>query len=499
MRFSSLIILTLVVIFGVSGCSFFDRAGKVETQRSTDTGMLPPPAIRTLESQPTAQVQQALDADTPGQGGFFVNGVYIKDAGNPALVGLFSAEDKLWTRFDRFRWDKIESVYSEPPAYDWSSVPEDQIIQLGSLGYQVIGNVRYAPEWAQKYPSIFCGPVAEGALDRYGEFLFQLVSRYSQPPYNIHYWELGNEPDVSWELVRPRSVFGCWGESGDPYYGGGYYAEMLKTVYPRIKAADPSSVVLIGGLLLDCDPENPPESTPGSGISKDCTPSRFLEGILTNGGGDFFDGVSFHSYDYYQNERGKYANPNWHSSWDTTGPVLIAKTRFIKRLLGEYGYTDKFLANTEVALICGRTGEEPECLTEDYLFSKASYIVQANTAAMAEGLQVNLWFSLEGWRGSGLVDEQFQPNPALEAYRFNISQIHDARYVQELSPASGITAQEFEADTARIWVLWAVDGQVHQVNLPELPTKMYDLYGRELPVSMQINVDFSPVYINWGP
>ena len=38
----------------------------------------------------------------------------------------------------------------------------------------------------------------------------------------------------------------------DPYYGGGYYAEMLKIVYPQIKAADPEAQILIGGLLLFC-------------------------------------------------------------------------------------------------------------------------------------------------------------------------------------------------------------------------------------------------------
>lgn len=499
MRRYFILFLVIPGFLVLSTCGPRDLTSGGAVSGTSVPGTLPPPAVRTLESQPTNGGQQPLLGETQGSGERFIHGVYIKDPGNASLVELFSTEDRLWTRFDQFHWNKIEPEFLDPPVYKWSAISDEQIMQLNSSGYQVIGTIRYAPEWAQKYPSIACGPVAEEDLDRYAEFLYQVVNRYSQPPYKIHYWELGNEPDISWQLVRPGSGFGCWGEEGDPFYGGGYYAEMLKKVYPRIKAADPEAVVLIGGLLLDCDPTNPPEDPPGSGVPKDCTPARFLEGILINGGGDFFDAVSYHSYDYYQNERGRYANPNWHASWDSSGPVLTTKTRFIKDLLAGYGYTDKFLANTEVALICGRNGKEPECLTEDYLFTKAVYLAQANVAALAAGVQVNIWFSLEGWRGSGLVDEQLKPNSAMTAYRFNLERLSGARYVQTSSPISGVTAYEFVDGTAKVWVLWSTDGQVHEVLLPEMPDKIYDVYGSELPVSAHISVEFSPIYVTWEP
>ena len=71
---------------------------------------------------------------------------------------------------------------------------------------------------------------------------------------------------------------------------------MLKVAYPQIKAADPQAQVLVGGLLLDCDPR------PGAGCSltaQNAIPPKFLEGILRNNGGPYFDGVSFHAYDFY--------------------------------------------------------------------------------------------------------------------------------------------------------------------------------------------------------
>ena len=89
-------------------------------------------------------------------------------------------------------------------------------------------NILFTPAWAQKYPGVACGPISEDALDDFAEFMAALVSRYSQPPYNVRYWEIGNEPDIDRTLVDSQSIYGCWGEKDDPYYGGKYYGEMLK-------------------------------------------------------------------------------------------------------------------------------------------------------------------------------------------------------------------------------------------------------------------------------
>ena len=74
----------------------------------------------------------------------------------------------------------------------------------------------------------------------------QAVQRYSQPPYNVKYWQIWNEPDVDYRFVPPTSNYGCLADPTDPYYGGGYYAEMLKAIYGPIKQADPQSQVVIG-------------------------------------------------------------------------------------------------------------------------------------------------------------------------------------------------------------------------------------------------------------
>jgi hypothetical protein len=367
------------------------------------------------------------------------------------------------------------------------------------MGLEVILIVRETPAWARQLPGLGCGPILQEKLPAFAAFMRDAVTRYSAPPYNVKYWEMWNEPDVARQFVAPGFVFGCWGDNNDAYYGGRYYAEMLKAIYPQMKAADSQSQVLIGGLLSDCDPVNPPEEPVGSGRFKDCRPSQFLEGALENGAGDYFDGVSFHAYDYYWSELGVYQNPNWHSSWDVTGPVVIAKTRYFRDLLAAYGHPEKFLMNTEVALICGRDGTEPSCQTAEFDLTKAYYVPQAYASALAEGLTANVWYSLFGWRGSQLLGFENRPLPVYDAYRFAASQFRGATYTGDLDQFPGVKGYEISRDNVRVWIVWSLDGQPHTVQLPSLPTAIYDVFGATLTASQEVTVTLAPIYIEMSP
>ena len=160
-----------------------------------------------------------------------------------------------WVRFDAFEWDLIEPVQTVPPTFHWEYVDEGSLQRAGQNGLKVIAVVKYTPDWAQKYPGSGCGPIKSTAFTAFAEFLTEAVNRYKNPPYNIKYWELGNEIDAP--VYYERSVFGCWGDVNDPYFGGEYYAQMLKAAYPAIKAADPEAQVLLGGLVLDNPNEDP--------------------------------------------------------------------------------------------------------------------------------------------------------------------------------------------------------------------------------------------------
>ena len=405
-------------------------------------------------------------------------------------LDMMAAANMSWTRRNGVLWSSVESTEG---TYDWTALAslESELQDASSKGIQVILIVRSTPQWARKIAGTgpYCGPIHPDKLAAFGNFMRDLVARYSVPPYNVKYWELWNEPDIS--ASSSDLVFGCWGDQGETYYGGEYYADMLKAAYPQIKAADPQAQVLIGGLLLDCDPR------PGAGcevIKKDPKPAKFLEGILRNNGGPYFDGVSFHGYDYYSSQLGKYSNSNWQSAWNTTGPVLIAKARFIQSMLSQYGVSGKFLINTESAILCDACSNDPT-----FENTKANYVAQAYAAAIAQGLRANIWYSVLGWRNSNLLNSNLSPRPAYTALQFSRSELRDAIWVRDVTEYTGVKGYEFQRSDRRIWVLWSLDGSTHSVSLPGVPLAAWDALGNSVSLATSMNVSLNPLYLEWTP
>lgn len=412
-----------------------------------------------------------------------------------ADIPLAAEAGAYWLRRNALVWAEIEP---EEGQRRWEAVAdlEQELQAAAARGLPLILIVRGVPSWAQALPGVSCGPVAPEKLEAFARFLSDAVKRYSQPPFAVHDWELSNEPDIDPQYVPPDNFYGCWGMQGDPTYGGGRYAEMLKAVYPQIQAADPQAQVLVGGLLLDCDPVSPPETKPGSGELKDCSPARFLEGVLANGGGPYFDGVSFHAYDYYNGKPGRFGNSNWHSAWNTTGPSLVAKSRYLRALLTAYGFPGKALLNTESALLCGRDGSEEMCHTPEFAATKAAYLVKAMTLAQAEGLRANLWYSLPGWRASGLLDDG-QPNLAYQAFRFAAGRLQAAAFWGERTDYPGVNVYVFQREGKWVWVVWSRSEDAQTLQLSSPPVAVYGIAGEALPAGGTLTVTGSPLYLEW--
>ncbi len=408
-------------------------------------------------------------------------------------------------------WSEVESSRG---VYDWTEADQKaaQWINASNEGLTIIGNVRYTPSWAQQYSGYYCGLMKAQYYDEFAEFMYRVVSRYSIPPYNVQYWEIWNEPDVAYTLSDPQSQFGCLGDVNDSYYGGGNYANLLKVVYPAIKSANPKAQVLVGGLLLDCDPNK----------SSSCKSGKYFAGILRNGGGPYFDGVSFHAYDYYtytwgasyDANLGTYQrNTNWSSSWNTTGPVLIEKTNFLNSVMATYGVTGKYLLNTEVALLCkictgvvvSPYNENP---TPAFEMTKAYYITQAYAAALTLGLKANLWFSLSGWaeQNTELMNSDLSDREGFVAYRVITQKLAGATSLgnitgADLSSTSGIKGYKFNRHNREIWVVWSLDGNNHNVTLNSSLSLMAitDALGNAQGLSMSLTITRKPLYIEWTP
>ena len=445
-----------------------------------------------------------------------VFGVELHSINSGGGLNQMAAAKTSWVRRNAVIWSSIEPIEGDPSTYNWSSIAglETELKNAYNNGMQVILIVRSTPGWARKDGNAVqgpsCGPIAQNKWAAFGTFMNALVARYSVAPYNVKYWEIWNEEDGPY--ISGDNIWGCWGDTSDVNYGGGYYAGMLQVAYPQIKAADPQAKVLIGGLLLDCDPR------PGAGcaiVGHDAKQSLFLEGRLkTSNIGSFFDGISFHAYDYYQGWAGFYSNKNWLSSglanaantqdWATTiGPVSIAKAQYITSLLSEYGVSGKFLMNTELAIldycpnnICtgGTTFEN----------TKAYYIAQVYAAAIAQGLRANTWYDVFGWDGSGLLDGSLNPYPAYTAFKFGRNELRDSTYLNGVSKSdvggvSNVKGYKFQRGDRRIWILWSVDGNAHTIKLSSIPLAAWDALGVSVTPVKSMSVTVDPLYLEWNP
>ena len=410
-----------------------------------------------------------------------------------------------WTRVTAVWWPDVESTEG---VIDWTplSTIDSQLIAISAQGMRPVLVVRGTPSWAQLYAGYSCGPIAQDKFTAFGDFMAALVTRYSQPPYNVKYWEMGNEPDVDHTLVATDSTYGCWGDSSDYYYGGGYYAQMLKAVYPRIKAVDPSAQVLVGGLLLDCDPR---WTTAGCQfVRHSSAPSRFLEGILLGGAGPYFDGVAYHAYDYYTGVLGAYYNPNFESGSNTTGPSSAAKAGFLLSVLSTYNVSGKYLLNTESGMLAAKRDGDPA-----YEMTKAYYVAHLYSQAEAIGLRAIMWYSVFGWpdESDALLNTDLSARPAYTAFNAITALLGGTTYAGPVTSADvGGSAQVLGykfmggagSPDGHTWIVWSANATTCTLTLTTPPQKVWDVFGNPITLVNSTTVPLFPsgqllVYLNW--
>jgi hypothetical protein len=422
-----------------------------------------------------------------------------------------------WFRVSRrISWRLLQPKENGPIEWQALEVLEQELRAMKSAGMTPLLVVKDSPVWATNNTvredgrPTSCGPLLDDKFDDFAEFLRLLVQHFSQPEFNVHNWELGNEPDVDPDLVPPNYPFGCWGNIEDRFYGGRNYGDMLKVVTPVIKTQDPHARVWIGGLLLN----SPQTRDPNHG-----KPELFLKGILEAGAGEYFDVLPYHWYPPYFNEVRDYDLTV--GLWAQWGGGTLGKARFLREMMAEYGI-EKTLVLNETGLLCPPTvnlNEESQsyfrlnrvgllakyCNSPDEQFyeAQANYLVRSFVRGVSGGVKGMMWYTLEGpgWWNTGMLDENGNPFPAYYAYQHLNKVLDNTRFSGQVEYGPGIEAYSFHRGVQEVHVLWAIEDTELIVSMPM--EKFVAAFGRQgneiIPAqgedSYLLSVRFSPIYI----
>ncbi len=419
-----------------------------------------------------------------------------------ATQSVFARANELgvnWVRLRLRSWHTVQPT--RDAEYNWAALLdfERELIGARIANLTPIVVIQHSPHWATKtyydadnqpYQTL-CGAIREDRFEDFARFMQALVSRYRQPPFNVQYWELGNEPDVDPRLVPRDEVYGCWGDSSDPFYGGEHYGNMLRVVTPAIKAVDPSAQVVMGGLMLD---------SPNTTTAELGKPENFLAGVLRAGAGASFDILAYHAYGYYADPSidGDLTNDKWAES----GGSVLGRAMFLRTVMASYGVEKPLMLN-ETGLLFRSGG-----VFDDYLQAQADHIVRILARAMAADIHSVFWYTLNGpgWHSAGLLDDNQVPRPAYFAYQHFIHQTAQRGSpvpVTDYGPS--IEAYRFAHGADVIDVFWSREATPQTVRLPRSRViRMYERDGAVIPPTIAggqvvLEVGVSPVYVRRVP
>ncbi len=437
--------------------------------------------------------------------------IYLPITGMPAqppLLGFQSAPDYLsrpeiraraadlgarWVRLDGFLWHEVQA--QPGGAYNWQALErvDSALASARALGLRPVGIIRGAPAWAGVVPSN-CAAIRDEYFGEFAAFLETLAWRYRD---KVDYWELGNEPDVDPGLVPSDSPLGCMGDVNDPYYGGERYGRMLQIAAPALRRGNPQATIIFGGLLLAASSTSDPRMG---------RPERFFEGALRAGGEAYVDILAYHTYPSYSGQPLLDHDIDQPISWQPLGGWTAGKAAFLQEVMSRYGVQKPLWLN-ETSLIC--SSNSLYCAAPDGAFfeAQAQHLVRMVARAAAAGVSQVTWYTLEGpgWLWSSLLDERQEPRPAYVAFQNMARMVEPFSEVRRVEYGVGIEAYRFVRGSKVVDVLWSQGGEPRVVRIPfsrYIGAKRLDgvsIAGRIVHTSVQLQVDFAPIFIERRP
>jgi hypothetical protein len=232
-----------------------------------------------------------------------------------------------------------------------------------------------ASNWNHHYPP--------RAMSDYADAARFMVSRYA--PLGVHDYEVWNEPNHPYFWQPQPSASG--------------FASMLKAAYPAIKAADPRSTVILGGLT-------------GNDYN-------YLDAVYRAGGGPYFDAVAVHPYTQAPPEKQWKSKGNDGGSTGKLSPHCFPAFKEVYRTMVANGDASKSIWLTEFGWSTNNVSQAQQA---DYLTRAYKYL------DAYPYVKVALWYSARndpyysdsnsGTEAQlGLMTTNFTPKPAYTAMR----------------------------------------------------------------------------------
>ncbi|MFC7671512.1 cellulase family glycosylhydrolase [Mycolicibacterium sp. GCM10028919] len=217
-----------------------------------------PPRLAEAKFQTVAEI-----STTPSTVGIATSPLY----GQPKAAIEKQLDDMLAIGVTNIRvfvpWGLVEPIDN---FYNWSSI-DDIMTAAAARNMGVLAEVNGTPVWGvANGPNLPFGSGVPNA-NLFKDFMSTFATRYKG---TVSAYEIWNEPNY-FQFLNPI----------DPVA----YANLLKAVYPVLKAIDPTATVVAGAVGAT-------QTFPGFTMS----PVEFVQKMLAAGAADFFDALSVHPY-----------------------------------------------------------------------------------------------------------------------------------------------------------------------------------------------------------
>ncbi len=341
-----------------------------------------------------------------------------------------------WVRIP-VKWSVVETEEYDPSVYDWSVA--DRAVQVALEGQgckRIILTHQSAPTWAAKFFAE--SAIATDKLDAFADYMTALAERYDGDGVDdadgspvVNYFEMYNEPDAS---VANYGHSG-WGEAVGVDLDHQDYVDMLNIAHGAIKSANPKAKILLGGIAHDWfapDDEHPDRE--GYFVE------GFLYDVLELGGGKYFDIFNVHVYPSFADTWIPQVDPGCTVTGSCVGPGLLEKIAVMRKVLVDYGLSDKPIFITESGWYSEAAIDIPSNETVH-----ARYVVELSVQAKASDVEVMILFSLVDpdltLHKYGLVTSTGRQKLAYDAYVEIIQRLGYATYSRKLDDSE--TSDEF--------------------------------------------------------